>query len=78
MLAGHDTVADSLTWTFWELAKDCEFQTRIREEIRAARAKVIERGDTDFSIADLEGMTLLQAALKVILAALGFCSPSGS
>jgi cytochrome P450 len=72
MLAGHDTTADSLVWVFWELAKDCEFQARIRTEIQATRAKVVERGDTDFSIEDLEGLTLLQAALKVLL---GFSSP---
>ncbi|EIM87080.1 cytochrome P450 [Stereum hirsutum FP-91666 SS1] len=40
-------------------------QIQIREEIAVARAGATARGDSDLSIADLEGLTLLQAALKV-------------
>lgn len=65
MLAGHDTTAATASWVLWELAKDPEFQRKVREEIRAARAQVTARGDADFSMADLEGLTLMQAAMKV-------------
>ncbi|KAA1474631.1 cytochrome P450 [Dentipellis sp. KUC8613] len=64
LLAGHDTTATSLDWLFWELGKHPEWQTRIREEIAAVRAQVTARGDTDFSMGDLEGMSSMQAALK--------------
>ncbi|TFY63091.1 hypothetical protein EVG20_g6460 [Dentipellis fragilis] len=64
LLAGHDTTAFTLTWFFWELAKNVSWQTKIREEILAVRASVINRGDLDFSVSDLEGMTSLNAALK--------------
>lgn len=65
LLAGHDTTAVSITWLLWELAKHPEYQIKIREELAAARVEATARGDSDFSIADLEGLTMLQAALKV-------------
>ncbi|KZV60943.1 cytochrome P450 [Peniophora sp. CONT] len=64
LLAGHDTTASSLTWWFWELARHPEWQTRVRDEIRAGRRKLIERGEEEFSIGDLEGLATMQATLK--------------
>jgi cytochrome P450 len=63
LLAGHDTSANSLTWFLWELAKHPESAQEIREEIAAVRARI---GARDFSITDLEGMSTMLAALKVI------------
>ena len=65
MLAGHDTTAVSLTWWLWEMAKDPIWQTRVREEIKEARVKVQDRGDADLGLQDLEGMSAMQATLKV-------------
>ena len=65
ILAGTDTTALTASWVLWELAKDPAFQDQVREEIKAARAQVTARGDADFTIADLDSLTLLQAALKV-------------
>ncbi len=62
LLAGHDTSANSLTWFLWELAKHPESAREIREEIAAVRAR---NGARDFSIADLEGMSMMLNALKV-------------
>ncbi|TFY82541.1 hypothetical protein EWM64_g1476 [Hericium alpestre] len=64
LVAGHDTTATALTFFLWELAKDPAWQAKIRDEIQTARAHVCARGDEDFSIADLEGLPALQAALK--------------
>ena len=50
---------------FWELAKDVGYQQKIREEIAAVRADVVARGDIDFSVADLESMVYMNAAIKV-------------
>jgi alkylphenol/PAH-inducible cytochrome P450 monooxygenase len=65
LLAGHDTTASTIAWWLWELAKSPEWQTRVRDEINTTRDRVTQRGDTDFSIADLEGMTMIHATLKV-------------
>lgn len=65
MLAGHDTTANTITFLLWELAKQPHYQRRLREEIAVVRAEVTARGDTEFSVADLEGMKFLQAAMKV-------------
>ncbi|KAI0036665.1 cytochrome P450 [Vararia minispora EC-137] len=71
LFAGHETTALSLTWWLWELAKYPEYQERIREEIVTARAKVSQRGATDFSASDLEEplacslFTVLQEALRL-------------
>ncbi|KAI0308933.1 cytochrome P450, partial [Amylostereum chailletii] len=64
LLAGHDTTVSTLTWWLWELAKHPDSQAKIREEIAAVRSKVTARGETEFNIADLEGMSYMQATLK--------------
>ncbi|VDB83332.1 unnamed protein product [Peniophora sp. CBMAI 1063] len=64
LLAGHDTTASSLTWWFLELARNPSWQTRVREEVRAARQKLADAGVDEFSLSDLEGMTVMQATLK--------------
>lgn len=65
LLAGHDTSASTLTWWFLELARHPDWQTRVREEVCAARRKLIDAGVDEFSLSDLEGMTVMQATLKV-------------
>lgn len=64
MLAGTDTTAMSASWVLWELSKDPAYQSKVRDEIRATRAQVTARGDAEFLMTDLEGLTLLQAAMK--------------
>lgn len=67
IVAGHETTASTATWLFYELAKQPEFQEKMRAEITAKRAAVSSRGDSDFTMEDLESMPYLQAALKVRL-----------
>ena len=64
-LAGHETTANTLSWLLWELSKHPQYQTRMREEIRICRAKATARGDTRFTIDDLDSMTAVVNALKV-------------
>ena len=54
-----------LTWLMYELAKDQEYQEKMRDEIAAVRAKVTERGDDDFTVADLDSMQFVIAGMKV-------------
>ncbi|KZV64469.1 cytochrome P450 [Peniophora sp. CONT] len=64
MLAGHDTTASTLTFWLWELAQNPEWQKRVREEVRAVRRKIAARGDSQWSIADYEGLTIMRATLN--------------
>ena len=64
-LAGHETTANTLSWALWELSKMPDYQAKMRAEIAAARAKLGERGGTDFTLEDIESMELVNAALKV-------------
>ncbi|KDQ64101.1 hypothetical protein JAAARDRAFT_201503 [Jaapia argillacea MUCL 33604] len=64
ILAGHETSANSLTWTLWELAKNPKMQLRLRREIRDAEVAVRQRGDSEFRLVDIEAMAYLQAVLK--------------
>lgn len=63
--AGHETTANTLSWMLWELAKHPEYQVKMRAEIRATRAAVLARGDTSFTIDDLDSMTSVLNAIKV-------------
>ncbi|KZV71385.1 cytochrome P450 [Peniophora sp. CONT] len=64
LLAGHDTTSTTLSWWFYELARHPEWQERVRDEIRTVRRKLVERGDDEFSLGDLEGMSVMHATLK--------------
>ncbi|KAF7421223.1 hypothetical protein PC9H_011744 [Pleurotus ostreatus] len=65
ILAGHDTVASSLSWMLYELAKHPDDQKRIREEIRALRAQL--PAEAAFTIADLDSLSYTNATIKVWL-----------
>ncbi|KAI0755289.1 cytochrome P450 [Daedaleopsis nitida] len=65
--AARETTASTLSWMFYELAQNREYQSRMREEIRAARAAVVGRGETDFNSDDLDSMKLTVAAIKETL-----------
>ena len=56
-----------MTWMLYELARHPEYQSKMREEVRAIRARVTERGDTDFSVSDLDAMTHVLAAMKEVM-----------
>ena len=53
-----------LTWMLFELARDQEYQSKMREEIALVRDKVSQRGDDDFTVADLDSMTFVIAGMK--------------
>jgi len=65
LAAGHDTVSNTLSWMFLEMARNPTIQTRLRREIRSAEQSVRLRGDSEFTLADCEAMTYLNAFIKV-------------
>ena len=66
-LAGHETTASVITFLAWELARHPEYQERMRAEIRALRARMRERVDTEFTVDDLDSLALTMNAIKVRL-----------
>ncbi|RPD59127.1 cytochrome P450 [Lentinus tigrinus ALCF2SS1-7] len=65
--AGQETTSSTLSWMLYELSKHPDYQVRIREEIRAVRALVVERGDVEFTPEDLDSMKYTLAAIKETL-----------
>ena len=63
--AGHETTGTTLTFLAYELARHPEYQDRMRDEILATRARVEARGDPEFTMDDLDSLTLTLNAIKV-------------
>ena len=64
-LAGHETTSGTLTFLLYELAKNQQYQNRMRQEIRNVRAQITARGGSQFTIEDLDSLTLTMNAIKV-------------
>lgn len=65
MLAGHETTANTLSWTILELCKNLDIQTRLRSEIREMERTIQQRGGSGFEARDFELMPYLAAVIKV-------------
>ncbi|KAI1791251.1 cytochrome P450 [Ganoderma leucocontextum] len=65
--AGHETTSTTLTFLLYELSRNQEYQTRMREEIRSVRARITARGGNEFTIEDLDSLTLTMNAIKETL-----------
>ncbi|KAI0666539.1 PAH-inducible cytochrome P450 monooxygenase PC-PAH 4 [Trametes maxima] len=66
-IGGHETTSTTLALLLYELARNQTYQTRLREDVRAARARVNARGDTDFTLEDLENIPTLVNTIKETL-----------
>ncbi|KAF8510880.1 cytochrome P450 [Hysterangium stoloniferum] len=66
-LAGHETTATSLTWAIYELARNPQYQTLVRDEIKVTRNQATQRGDDELSVADLDSMKYLLSLMKETL-----------
>ncbi|PIL34049.1 cytochrome P450 [Ganoderma sinense ZZ0214-1] len=66
-LAGHETTSNTLSFLLYELSRHQEYQARMRTEIRGVRARITARGGNEFTIEDLESLTLTMNAIKETL-----------
>ncbi|KAI0712960.1 cytochrome P450 [Cerioporus squamosus] len=66
-LAGHETTSSTLTFLTYELARHPDYQARMRKEIQDRRVLVAERGDTEFTMEDLDSLALTMNAIKETL-----------
>ncbi|KAI0713469.1 PAH-inducible cytochrome P450 monooxygenase PC-PAH 4 [Earliella scabrosa] len=64
--AGHETTSSTLTFLLYELARNPDYQDRMRKEIQALRARVIERGSesSDLTMEELDSLVLTMNAIK--------------
>ena len=62
VLAGHDTTANALSWTIYELSCHSDIQNKLRTEIRE---KIAKKGDGRLDEKDFENMPFLTSIVKV-------------
>jgi len=67
MQAGHETTANTLSWTMLELTRHPDVQTKLRAEIQAAESTMHARGATEFTYVDFEAMPYTVAVMKETL-----------
>jgi cytochrome P450 len=54
-----------MAWLLYELAKHPKDQQALREEIVQSRRSLSEKGQCEFSVEDLDELSLLNAYIKV-------------
>ncbi|KAJ6595685.1 cytochrome P450 [Mycena vulgaris] len=64
MQAGHETTANTMSWTIFELTQHPDVQAKLRAEIQATERAMHSRGDTEFTYADFEAMPYTIAVMK--------------
>lgn len=62
IFAGTDTTGNTLTYLFWELARNPKWQSRLREEVKNARGN-----GENFQYDDLSELPVLEAVVQEIL-----------
>ncbi|KAL0575663.1 hypothetical protein V5O48_006319 [Marasmius crinis-equi] len=65
-IAGHETTANSLSWTLLELCRNPKIQTKLRQEIHQKEREIAAQGrlERGFTAEDLESLTYLDAVVK--------------
>ncbi|KAJ3819916.1 cytochrome P450 [Lentinula raphanica] len=67
IFGGHETITNTICWAAYEIARNPQLQSRLREEIRATEETIADRGETEFTMQDFEDMPLLNAMAKETL-----------
>ncbi|KAG6808981.1 hypothetical protein H0H92_002099 [Tricholoma furcatifolium] len=61
ILAGHETTANTMSWVLLELSRRPDLQMKLRDEIRLTERAFQARGESQYTIADLDSMPYLNA-----------------
>ncbi|KAJ7083852.1 cytochrome P450 [Mycena epipterygia] len=64
MQAGHETTANTMGWSLFELTQHPDVQKKLRAEILATEKAIHARGDSEFTHADFEAMPYTVAVMK--------------
>ncbi|KAJ6571321.1 cytochrome P450 [Mycena capillaripes] len=64
MGAGHETTANTMSWSLFELTQHPDVQAKLRAEIVAMEQTIRARGDKEFTYADFEAMPYTIAVMK--------------
>ncbi|KAJ6624608.1 cytochrome P450 [Mycena sp. CBHHK59/15] len=67
MQAGHETTANTLSFTMFELSRRPDVQTKLRAEILKMDQDIRARGDIEFTAEDFDNMPYTIAVMKEIL-----------
>ncbi|PBK60199.1 cytochrome P450 [Armillaria solidipes] len=67
ILAGHETTSNTIAFMLTELCKNPKIQDKLRAEIHSAEARLRDRGETRFGLADFDSMPYMLAVLKETL-----------
>ncbi|KAJ7275776.1 cytochrome P450, partial [Mycena rebaudengoi] len=67
MQAGHETTANTLSWTLFELTQHPDVQAKLRTEILATEQELRARGETEFTAAYFDKMPYTIAVMKETL-----------
>ncbi|KAG7095748.1 hypothetical protein E1B28_006458 [Marasmius oreades] len=63
-IAGHETTANTLSWTLLELSRRPELQTKLRQEIHTKERELAREERTEFTAEDFESLPYLSAVVK--------------
>ncbi|KAL0567123.1 hypothetical protein V5O48_014868 [Marasmius crinis-equi] len=63
-IVGHETAANTISWTLLELSRRVEIQTKLREELHTKEREIAIEGRSEFTAGDLESLPYLNAVLK--------------
>ncbi|KAJ7741443.1 cytochrome P450 [Mycena maculata] len=64
MQAGHETTANTMSWTLFALTQHPDIQAKLRAEIMETERAMRVRGDTEYTYADFEAMQYTIALMK--------------
>ncbi|KAJ3985973.1 cytochrome P450 [Lentinula detonsa] len=67
LFGGHETTTNTICWAAYELARNPALQDKLRAEIKSTERKINDRGESEFTLNDLEAMPLLNAMCKETL-----------
>lgn len=67
IVAGHETIGNTVGWILYELSKHPALQTQLRSELESVQQEAANQGRQVLETSDYDSMTLLTATIKVYI-----------